>query len=108
MFFGDPEAAFANIRRALRPRGRLVLLVWQSLASNEWIVSIRSSLAAGRLLPAPPIHAPGPFSMSDPDRVRDLMRRAGFANVHIDHVRQPLFFGVDADMAYDFLLGLSG
>lgn len=108
MFFGDPEAAFANIRRALRPRGRLVLLVWQSLASNEWIVSIRSSLAAGRQLPAPPIHAPGPFSMSDPDLVRDLMRRAGFANVHIDDVRQPLFFGVDADTAYDFLLGLSG
>lgn len=46
--------------------------------------------------------------MSDPDLVRDLMRRAGFANVHIDDVRQPLFFGVDADTAYDFLLGLSG
>jgi len=108
MFFGDPDAAFANIGRALRPRGRLVLLVWQSLANNEWIVSIRTSLAAGRQLPAPPIDAPGPFSMSDPDRVRNLLRRAGFANVRTDDVRQPLFFGADVGTAYDFLLGLSG
>ncbi len=108
MFFGDPDAAYANIARALHPRGRLVLLVWQSLASNEWIVSIRTSLAAGRQLPAPPVEAPGPFSMSDQDRVRDLLRRAGFTNVRFDDVRQPLFFGANAHTAYDFLLGLAG
>jgi SAM-dependent methyltransferase len=108
MFFGDPDAAFANIARALRSQGRLVLLVWQSLANNEWIVSIRTALAAGRQLPAPPVAAPGPFSMSDPDRVRDLLQRAGFTNVRFDDVRQPLFFGADADVAYDFLLGLAG
>ena len=46
--------------------------------------------------------------MSDPDRVRDLLQRAGFTNVRFDDVRQPLFFGADADTAYDFLLGLAG
>jgi ubiquinone/menaquinone biosynthesis C-methylase UbiE len=36
MFFSDPVAAFRNIRRALRPGGRLVLLVWRELKHNEW------------------------------------------------------------------------
>jgi ubiquinone/menaquinone biosynthesis C-methylase UbiE len=29
MFFGDPQLAFANLRRALRPGGRLTLITWQ-------------------------------------------------------------------------------
>ncbi len=44
MFFDDPAAAFANIRRALRPAGRLVILVWQSGEHNEWNVAVRQSL----------------------------------------------------------------
>lgn len=46
--------------------------------------------------------------MSDQDRVRDLLQRAGFTNVRFDDVRQPLFFGANAHTAYDFLLGLAG
>jgi SAM-dependent methyltransferase len=34
MFFSDPEAAFANIRKALKPGGRLVFICWRSLAEN--------------------------------------------------------------------------
>jgi ubiquinone/menaquinone biosynthesis C-methylase UbiE len=46
MFFEDPSAAFANIVRALRPAGRLVMMVWQARERNEWIVAIDSSLKA--------------------------------------------------------------
>jgi SAM-dependent methyltransferase len=50
MFFDDPVAAFANIRRALRPAGRLAMMVWQAPERNEWEVAIRQSLgtAEGR------------------------------------------------------------
>jgi SAM-dependent methyltransferase len=41
MFFDDPAAAFANIRRALRPAGRLVMMVWQASERNEWDATIR-------------------------------------------------------------------
>ena len=41
MFFADPVAAFANIGRALRPAGRLVMMVWQARERNEWDVAIR-------------------------------------------------------------------
>ena len=45
MFFADPAAAFANIRGALRPTGRLVMMVWQApSARNEWDVAICQAL----------------------------------------------------------------
>jgi ubiquinone/menaquinone biosynthesis C-methylase UbiE len=46
MFFDDPVAAFANIGRALRPAGRLVMMVWQAHERNEWDVTIHQSLGA--------------------------------------------------------------
>src|SRR5206468_4114700 len=45
MFFDDPVAAFANMTRALRPAGRLVMMVWQPHDRNEWDIAIRQSLA---------------------------------------------------------------
>jgi ubiquinone/menaquinone biosynthesis C-methylase UbiE len=82
MFFGDPVAALANIRAALKPNGRLGFVCWRSLADNPWM---REPFEAVRpLLPAmaaaDPL-APGPFAFADPDRVRGLLREAGFAAV---------------------------
>jgi len=83
MFFGNAVVAFKNIARAVRPGGRLVLLSWQPLARNEWVSAFRTALAVGRWLPTPPQDAPGPFSLSDPDRVRGLLTSAGFADVRL-------------------------
>src|SRR5688572_17501985 len=96
MFFGDHVAAFTNIGRALRPGGRLVLVTWQPLPGNEWIREISSALAAGRDLPVPPPDAPGPFSLSDPDRVRGLLATAGFVDVELDGATGGMWFGNDA------------
>jgi SAM-dependent methyltransferase len=109
MFFGDPVAAFSNIARALRPGGRLVLLVWQGLERNDWIGELREALAAGRELPLPPPDAPGPFSFADPERVRSVLATAGFADEDVTSVEAPMWFGSTADEAFDFLstMGLS-
>ena len=61
MFFDDPGAAFANIRRALRPAGRLVMMVWQAHERNEWDVVIRQSLGAAGGPVAIPSGGPDPF-----------------------------------------------
>lgn len=89
MFFGDPGAAFANIARALRPGGRLVLLTWQPLEHQEWLRAFRSALAAGRDLPPIPTTGPGPLSLGDPDRVRSLLTSAGFADVQLTGLAEP-------------------
>jgi SAM-dependent methyltransferase len=108
MFFGDPDAAFANIAAGLRPGGRLTLLTWQSAARNEWILELAGALAVGRDLPLPPPDAPGPFSQSDPDRLRDLLAGAGFAEQLIAPVSADMWFGADADDACRFVLGQLG
>ena len=108
MFFGDRAAAFANIARALRPGGRLDLLVWQPIPRQEWFLSFTTALASGRPLPNPPPEAPSPFSLSDPDRVRVLLTSAGFTAPRFEDLRAPMPFGTDPEDAYEFVLGQLG
>jgi SAM-dependent methyltransferase len=106
MFFGDPVAAFSNVGSALRPDGRLALLVWQSQEHNDWVTEFSRAFAAGREIPAPPADAPGPFSFADPARGRSVPDAAGFADVTFTGVHEAMWFGRDADAAYAFVRGL--
>lgn len=107
MFFGDAVAAFTNLRRALRPQGQLTLLTWQGVSANEWLTEFRSAMAVGRDLPSPPPEAPSPFALGDPSRVRAILGAAGFADVTLQALHEPINFGPDADDAYDFVRELS-
>jgi SAM-dependent methyltransferase len=84
MFFADPGAAFANLRTALRPGGRLGFVCWRPLAENLWM-RLPAEAAAGLVPPAPPPEpgAPGPFAFADPDRVRKILEGAGFTGIDI-------------------------
>jgi len=108
MFFGDMDAAFANIARALRPGGRLALQTWQPIAGNEWIREFSTALAAGGEMGGPPPNAPGPFALSEPDRVRTLLQSAGFTNINLDGFAAPMWFGRDAADAHRFVFGQLG
>jgi SAM-dependent methyltransferase len=106
MFFGDPVAAFTNLARALRDDGRLALLSWQGLASNDWVLVLRETLAAGRSLPEPSPGMPGPFGLADPDGIRRVLTAAGFDDVGIAEIREPMYLGADGDDAFSFVTGL--
>ena len=84
MFFSDPAAAFANLRRSLRPGGRLAFVCWRPLAENLWM-RLPAEAAAGLVPAAPPPEpgAPGPFAFADPDRVRGILAEAGFSGIDI-------------------------
>jgi SAM-dependent methyltransferase len=92
MFFGDPVAAFANIRKAIKPRGRLLIATWQAVQDNEWMrVPLEAALSAG--IPAePPLEPemPGPFSFADPERIGRILTAAGFAEAAVSPVNPVL------------------
>jgi len=85
MFFADPAAAFANIRRALVPRGRLVFVCWRALPENIWATA--PFAAAREFLPpqetTDPL-APGPFAFADRARLHGILAQAGFRDVLIE------------------------
>src|SRR5438105_3983935 len=108
MFFGDAHAAFANIARAMRPGGKLVMLVWQGPEPNEWIRALSQALAAGRELPSPPVGASGPFAFADPQRTRGVLTAVGFSDIELHPAAGPMWFGTGADDAFAFVLGLLG
>jgi SAM-dependent methyltransferase len=83
MFFADPTAAFINIRRSLRPNGRLAFVCWRALEENA--LDMLPLRAASAHLPqhACDPDAPGPFAFAEPDRVRGILERAGFGEIAI-------------------------
>ena len=106
MFFDDPIVAFANIGRALRPAGRLVMVVWQSGERNEWDVAIRRALAGSdRALTA--TTGPDPFALADPSTVRRVLDAAGFVDITFADVDEPVHYGPDVDTALDWVRGFS-
>ena len=95
MFFADPVAAFANIAVALRPAGRLVMLVWQEHEDNQWSVVIEGALGAVGL-PVPARQGREPFSLADQGTVAAILGGAGFGEVAFSEVHQPVYYGPDA------------
>ena len=108
MFFGDPVAAFANLARALKPGGRMVLLVWQPFAENEWLGAFLRAVSVGRDFPPPPPDRPGPFSLGDPERMRTVLTTAGLGEPRFVGVREPMYYGPDLETAERFVLGIVG
>jgi SAM-dependent methyltransferase len=102
MFFGDPVAAFANIGRALRPGGRLVMLVWQAREHNEWAVAVDRILGTGG-----DSGSPDPFSLGDPTTATAILDLAGFADVAFTEVHRPVYYGPDVDTALGWVRGFA-
>ena len=105
MFFADPVAAFGNVGHALRPGGRLVLMVWQARDSNEWATAIREALAGNNPVP-PPADGPHPFSLADPAVAGGILATAGFADISFTDVHEPVYYGPDPAVALDVVRGL--
>jgi SAM-dependent methyltransferase len=84
MFFADPVAAFANLRGALKPGGRIVFACWRAAKLNAWqMTPLRAALRCVPRLPEIGPDGPGPFSFADDGRVRRILERAGFAAVEL-------------------------
>jgi SAM-dependent methyltransferase len=109
MFFSDPRAAFANVRRAIKPGGRVALAVFR--AASENLFPSGPLEAVRHLLPPIPTlgpEEPGPFSWADPTRVHRILESAGFREVSVTPVDPVLQLAGDCGEAEatDFVMML--
>jgi SAM-dependent methyltransferase len=100
MFFADPVAAFANLRRGVRPGGRLLCVAWRPLSDNPWFNVPLD--AARRFVPQQaPVDpdAPGPFAFADADRTRGILSNAGWLDVDLSRHDVSMRFAGQGEIA---------
>jgi SAM-dependent methyltransferase len=100
MFFDDPVKAFANIRKAIKPHGRLAFVCWRDLKENVW-ASLPMEVARDLVPPQPPADplAPGPYAFANPDRLRDIFKGAGYRDLLIEPLDTVVNLGATPDDA---------
>ena len=96
MFFSEPAVSFANMRKVLRPSGRLTFVCWREPCENPWMMTPLQAVYqhVPRLPPSAP-EDPGPFSFASKQRVQQILAEAGFAGITIE----------PRDLALDIAIG---
>jgi SAM-dependent methyltransferase len=102
MFFASPVAAFRNIRKSLKPGGRLNVVVWRRREDNDWLY--RAQVTTEKIVERPeeyddPTCGPGPFSMQGADTTSDILIGAGFEDISLRRCNRPIMIGRDLDEA---------
>lgn len=110
MFFGDPIAAFAHMRRAASAGARMAFVSWRKLSENPWMALPMGAVA--RHVPPRPKrlpNAPGMFAFSDPERVSEVLCGAGWATPRFEKLDVELDIaagrGLDAAVAQSTQIG---
>jgi len=104
MFFDDPDAAFANLGRAVRAGGRIAIVCPQDPLTSEWI-----AVAVGAAIPhvgAPDLGAPGapgPFVFAEPARLMQALEAGGFRDIAVEGLIRPVPIGSDVDDVVEYV-----
>ena len=109
MFFASPVAALRNVRSALKPGARLVMIVWRRREDNDW--TYRAQTIVESFMPRPeeyddPTCGPGPFSMASADTVTDILVHSGFTDIDLQRCDLPILVGHTLDEAVQLVMAL--
>ncbi|MET9545022.1 hypothetical protein ABZY36_06850 [Streptomyces sp. NPDC006627] len=87
MFFADLVAAFAHLRTALAPGGRLPFLTPRPGGPDSAYARATAALSPHLREPSPAARGMG--SLPDPARIRDVLAAAGFADIGVTSDPRP-------------------
>jgi ubiquinone/menaquinone biosynthesis C-methylase UbiE len=111
MFFEMPGAAMRNVRKAIRPGGTFMQIVWRRREENPWLHE--AELRVKEIVPVVSheetnqVHCgPGPFSMAGPDMVSTMLRAAGFECISFERYDCDICIGRDLGDAIEFAMAL--
>jgi SAM-dependent methyltransferase len=109
MFFASPVVAMRNVRRALKPGARLVMVVWRRREDNAWLYRAQTIVEGFVQKPEEydqPTCGPGPFSMAGADTTSDILVHAGFTDISLRRCDLPILVGDDVEEAIDLTMAL--
>jgi ubiquinone/menaquinone biosynthesis C-methylase UbiE len=109
MFFANPVAALRNVRSALVPGGKLVMVVWRRREDNAWLY--RAQQIVEGIVQRPeeyddPTCGPGPFSLAGADTTSDILQHAGFSDVTLHRCDIAILVGSDVEEAIDLVTSM--
>ena len=96
MFFAEPALSFANMRKALKPSGRLAFACWRQPRENPFFMApLQAVYKHVPRLPPPGPEDPGPFAFASEERVHRVLGEAGFSGIAME----------PCDLALDMAVG---
>jgi ubiquinone/menaquinone biosynthesis C-methylase UbiE len=85
MFFAEPAVSFANLRKALRPSGRVAFACWREPRENPWMMApLQAVYQHVPKLPQQGPEDPGPFAFASEERVNRILSEAGFSAIAME------------------------
>jgi ubiquinone/menaquinone biosynthesis C-methylase UbiE len=85
MFFAEPAVSFANLRKALRPSGRVAFACWREPRENPWMMApLQAVYQHVPKLPQQGPEDPGPFAFASAERVNRILSEAGFSAIAME------------------------
>jgi ubiquinone/menaquinone biosynthesis C-methylase UbiE len=109
MFFANPVVAMRNVRGALVPGGKLVMVVWRQRTDNDWLYRAQTIVEGIVARPEEydePTCGPGPFSMANADTTSDVLIQAGFTDIALRRCDMPIVIGNDLEEALELVMAL--
>ncbi len=95
-FFPDRPGALAEMRRALRPGGRVGLAVWSSIETCPPWAALRDAIGEVMGREAAERFARGPWGLHAPKALADMVSATGFAEVSVEEITRPVRFEAGA------------
>jgi SAM-dependent methyltransferase len=89
MLVPEPGRAAREVRRILRPGGRVAISVWGPRERNPWLGVVFDAVGEQLGVPTPQPGVPHPFSLADAGALGEVLTAAGLARVQVGELSTP-------------------